>query len=233
MSYEWMKSGLEIGDARRPFPAADASARGDAAAHSYLNHLEEALDGTGLFSAGGEKAENGRRSARRDDAARLQRGGNQGAAWRARLARLFLAEGAAREGLSRAEGEADAEAHGEGGAHPSPATRPPPLTPLPPPTPHLPSLTAQACAEAVSRRATRPEGSTAPARQPTAHPDVDSGIGGLTVLREARVLMPDRRFVYVADDQAFPYGDWEEEALRARLVSLFGELLEASGRRSP
>ena len=54
----------------------------------------------------------------------------------------------------------------------------------------------------------------------------DSGIGGLTVLREARVLMPDRRFVYVADDAAFPYGDWEEEALRARLISLFGELLE-------
>ena len=53
----------------------------------------------------------------------------------------------------------------------------------------------------------------------------DSGIGGLTVLREARVLMPDRRFVYVADDAAFPYGDWEEEALRARLIALFGELL--------
>ena len=42
----------------------------------------------------------------------------------------------------------------------------------------------------------------------------DSGIGGLTVLREARVLMPDRRFVYVADDAGFPYGDWEEEALQ-------------------
>ena len=42
----------------------------------------------------------------------------------------------------------------------------------------------------------------------------DSGIGGLTVLREARVLMPDRRFVYVADDAGFPYGDWEEEALK-------------------
>lgn len=54
----------------------------------------------------------------------------------------------------------------------------------------------------------------------------DSGIGGLTVLREARVLMPDRRFVYVADDAAFPYGDWEEGALKSRLVSLFGELLE-------
>lgn len=53
----------------------------------------------------------------------------------------------------------------------------------------------------------------------------DSGIGGLTVLREARVLMPGRRFVYVADDAAFPYGDWEERALAARIVDLFGGLL--------
>lgn len=53
----------------------------------------------------------------------------------------------------------------------------------------------------------------------------DSGIGGLTVLREARVLMPGRRFVYVADDAAFPYGAWEETALRERIVDLFGDLL--------
>jgi glutamate racemase len=53
----------------------------------------------------------------------------------------------------------------------------------------------------------------------------DSGIGGLTVLREARVLMPDRRFVYVADDAAFPYGNWEEEALSARIVELCGSLI--------
>ncbi len=31
----------------------------------------------------------------------------------------------------------------------------------------------------------------------------DSGIGGLTVLRELRVMMPDRRFVYIADDAGF------------------------------
>ncbi len=53
----------------------------------------------------------------------------------------------------------------------------------------------------------------------------DSGIGGLTVLREARVLMPDRRFVYVADDAGFPYGGWEEDALRDRIVTLFGALI--------
>ena len=52
----------------------------------------------------------------------------------------------------------------------------------------------------------------------------DSGIGGLTVLREARVLMPERRFVYVADDAGFPYGGWDEEQLRERIVTLFGDL---------
>ena len=53
----------------------------------------------------------------------------------------------------------------------------------------------------------------------------DSGIGGLTVLREARVLMPERGFVYIADDAGFPYGDWEETPLRARILGLFRELL--------
>ena len=54
----------------------------------------------------------------------------------------------------------------------------------------------------------------------------DSGIGGLTVLREARVLLPGARFVYVADDAAFPYGNWDEDALRERLVDLFGRLID-------
>ncbi|MDI6027606.1 glutamate racemase [Corticibacterium sp. UT-5YL-CI-8] len=54
----------------------------------------------------------------------------------------------------------------------------------------------------------------------------DSGIGGLTVLREARVLMPDRRFVYVADDAAFPYGAWEEPALNDHILQLFARLLD-------
>lgn len=54
----------------------------------------------------------------------------------------------------------------------------------------------------------------------------DSGIGGLTVLREARVLMPDKNFIYVADDAAFPYGDWEELQLLERMVELFGKLIK-------
>ncbi|WP_159586559.1 glutamate racemase [Chelativorans xinjiangense] len=53
----------------------------------------------------------------------------------------------------------------------------------------------------------------------------DSGIGGLSVVKEARVLLPEHAYVYVADDAAFPYGAWEEEALKARLVDLFGGLI--------
>lgn len=53
----------------------------------------------------------------------------------------------------------------------------------------------------------------------------DSGIGGLSVLREARVMMGNRNFVYVADDAAFPYGDWDEEPLCKRMVELFGRLI--------
>jgi glutamate racemase len=53
----------------------------------------------------------------------------------------------------------------------------------------------------------------------------DSGIGGLTVLRELRVLMPERNFIYIADDAGFPYGNWPEPELRQRLLKLFAELL--------
>lgn len=54
----------------------------------------------------------------------------------------------------------------------------------------------------------------------------DSGIGGLTVLRQARVLVPERQFIYVADDKAFPYGSWQEARLEDHIVSLMGQLIE-------
>jgi glutamate racemase len=53
----------------------------------------------------------------------------------------------------------------------------------------------------------------------------DSGIGGLTVLSAIRAALPDARFVYVADDAAFPYGDWEEGVLRDHIVALMGRLI--------
>jgi glutamate racemase len=53
----------------------------------------------------------------------------------------------------------------------------------------------------------------------------DSGIGGLSVLSAIRAALPDARFVYVADDAAFPYGDWEEAALREHIAALMGRLI--------
>jgi glutamate racemase len=55
----------------------------------------------------------------------------------------------------------------------------------------------------------------------------DSGLGGLTVLREIVGARPDAHYVYVADDAFFPYGHHGEERIIARVVPLIGELIEA------
>lgn len=53
----------------------------------------------------------------------------------------------------------------------------------------------------------------------------DSGLGGLTVFREVVKARPDARYVYVADDAAFPYGGVPEAELIGRLTPLLGELI--------
>jgi glutamate racemase len=53
----------------------------------------------------------------------------------------------------------------------------------------------------------------------------DSGLGGLTVLREIVRERPDAHYIYVADDAFFPYGQHGEEAIIARVVPLIGELI--------
>ncbi|MEH2528983.1 MULTISPECIES: glutamate racemase [unclassified Bradyrhizobium] len=53
----------------------------------------------------------------------------------------------------------------------------------------------------------------------------DSGLGGLTVLREIVRARPDAHYVYVADDAFFPYGHHGEEEIIARVVPLIGELI--------
>ena len=55
----------------------------------------------------------------------------------------------------------------------------------------------------------------------------DSGLGGLTVLREIVGARPDAHYVYVADDAFFPYGHHDEEEIIARVVPLIGELIAA------
>ncbi|SHL62519.1 glutamate racemase [Bradyrhizobium lablabi] len=54
----------------------------------------------------------------------------------------------------------------------------------------------------------------------------DSGLGGLTVLREIVAARPDAHYVYVADDAFFPYGHHSEEGIIARVVPLIGKLIE-------
>jgi len=54
----------------------------------------------------------------------------------------------------------------------------------------------------------------------------DSGLGGLTVLREIVAARPDAHYVYVADDAFFPYGHHSEEQIISRVVPLVGELIE-------
>lgn len=53
----------------------------------------------------------------------------------------------------------------------------------------------------------------------------DSGLGGLTVLEKVRRARPDARYVYVADDAAFPYGALSEPALVARVTAVMERLL--------
>jgi glutamate racemase len=55
----------------------------------------------------------------------------------------------------------------------------------------------------------------------------DSGLGGLTVLREIVRARPDAHYVYVADDAFFPYGHHGEDQIIARVVPLIGELIES------
>ena len=44
----------------------------------------------------------------------------------------------------------------------------------------------------------------------------DSGVGGLTVLHECLVSLPEEDFVYLGDDARFPYGARSQEVLRSQ-----------------
>ncbi len=56
----------------------------------------------------------------------------------------------------------------------------------------------------------------------------DSGVGGLTVLHECLVSLPQEDYVYLGDTALFPYGSRDPEELRAR-VRTISELLLGRG----
>jgi glutamate racemase len=54
----------------------------------------------------------------------------------------------------------------------------------------------------------------------------DSGIGGLTVLHELLVSLPEEDYVYLGDTAGFPYGNKAPEWLRPRIAGLVEFLLD-------
>ena len=54
----------------------------------------------------------------------------------------------------------------------------------------------------------------------------DSGIGGLSVLRPIRALIPNAPIIYVADSAGYPYGIKTEAEIAARVPALLGRLAE-------
>ena len=54
----------------------------------------------------------------------------------------------------------------------------------------------------------------------------DSGVGGLSVARAVRRLLPGVPLVYAADREAFPYGGRSEREIAVRVPALLGRLVE-------
>lgn len=54
----------------------------------------------------------------------------------------------------------------------------------------------------------------------------DSGVGGLTVLHECLVSLPEEDFVYLGDTAMFPYGTRDRDLLRGRVARIAELLLD-------
>ncbi len=54
----------------------------------------------------------------------------------------------------------------------------------------------------------------------------DSGVGGLSVLKQIRELLPDAPVVYAADNAGYPYGTKAASVIEARVPALLGRLAE-------
>lgn len=54
----------------------------------------------------------------------------------------------------------------------------------------------------------------------------DSGVGGLSVLREVRKALPDAPVIYAADNAGLPYGTKTEIEIASRVAGLLGRMTE-------
>lgn len=58
----------------------------------------------------------------------------------------------------------------------------------------------------------------------------DSGVGGLTVLHELLVSLPNEDFLYLGDTARFPYGDKSQAQLRSCALEIADHLLDAGAK---
>ncbi|WP_428773654.1 glutamate racemase [Vibrio sp.] len=54
----------------------------------------------------------------------------------------------------------------------------------------------------------------------------DSGVGGLSVYQEIKKLLPRLNYIYMFDNQAYPYGELAQEVLIPRVVGCITRLVE-------
>ncbi|MDF2155971.1 glutamate racemase [Vibrio sp. CAU 1672] len=54
----------------------------------------------------------------------------------------------------------------------------------------------------------------------------DSGVGGLSVFKEIHRLLPQLDYLYLFDNQAYPYGELDQEVLISRVNQLVSALVE-------
>ena len=58
----------------------------------------------------------------------------------------------------------------------------------------------------------------------------DSGVGGLTVLHECLVSLPEEDFIYLGDTAMFPYGSRDPERLKERIAAIAELLLDGGAK---
>ncbi len=53
----------------------------------------------------------------------------------------------------------------------------------------------------------------------------DSGVGGLSVFEEVAALLPQQHVIYVFDNEAFPYGELDDETLIIRVSEMISKII--------
>jgi len=55
---------------------------------------------------------------------------------------------------------------------------------------------------------------------------IDSGVGGLSIYKEIKKQLPDHHYIFVSDNQAFPYGTKQEDQLKQRVFEIVERVLK-------